>query len=244
LRNVKIGAKAAVSGGAIDAGELFGTQWRTIERMTINGRASNHVPDNSSSDADAALMLRIANGDRNAAQTLMQACLPRILGMARRMLNDPMEAEDVAQETFLRVWKAAERWEPGRARVSTWVSRIAINLCYDRLRKRRDVPTATLPDKVDTALDQETVVARTETSDQLGSAIAELPDRQKQAIELVHFQEMSNIEAARVMDITVDALESLLARGRRKLKSALIADAGELMSSFSQAGIPQEGLIQ
>jgi RNA polymerase sigma-70 factor (ECF subfamily) len=212
--------------------------------MTMNGRSNDHVPDKPDSDADATLMSRIANGDRDAAQSLMTTCLPRILGMARRMLKDPVEAEDVAQETFLRVWKAAARWEPGRARVTTWVSRIAINLCYDRLRKRRDVPTASLPDQVDTAPDQETVMARIETSDQLGAALAGLPDRQKQAIELVHFQEMSNIEAAKIMDISVDALESRVSRGRRKLKSALIANAGELMSSFGQVGIPQEGLIQ
>ncbi len=182
---------------------------------------------------DEALMAMIARGDRAAARELMQRRLPRVLGMAQRMLNDAMEAEDIAQETFLRVWKAADRWESGRAQVSTWIGRIAINLCYDRLRKRREILSDDPPDRPDTTPDQEVMLTRNETGNRVADAVAQLPERQRRALELVHFQELSNILAAEIMEVSVDALESLLARGRRKLKSILLEEAGELMSSYA-----------
>lgn len=153
--------------------------------------------------------------------------------MAQRMLNDSMEAEDIAQETFLRVWKAADRWESGRAQVSTWIGRIAINLCYDRLRKRREILSDEPPDRPDATPDQEVMLTRSETRNRVADAVAQLPERQRRALELVHFQELSNIRAAEIMEVSVDALESLLARGRRKLKTILLEEAGELMSSYA-----------
>jgi RNA polymerase sigma-70 factor (ECF subfamily) len=122
------------------------------------------------------------------------------------------------------------------------VSRIAINLCHDRLRKRREILADTLPEMVDEAPDQETLHVRSETSTQITEAISILPDRQKLALELVHFQEMSNIEAAKVMSISVDALESLLSRGRRKLKSLLSEHAKDLMSSYREKPTSHEGM--
>lgn len=203
------------------------------DRSTGGVRALNALSGHS----DEALMVKIAQGDRLAARELMQRRLPRVLGMAQRMLNDPMEAEDIAQETFLRVWKAADRWEAGRAQVSTWIGRIAINLCYDRLRKRREILTDEPPDRPDTAPDQEVQLARSETGNRVADAVAQLPERQRRALEMVHFQEMSNIKAAEIMEISVDALESLLARGRRKLKSILLEEAGELMSSYTNSAL-------
>ncbi len=195
--------------------------------------ASGRVRPTRDASDDDALMSRIAQGDRDAAQTLMARNLPRILGLARRTLGDEIEAEDVAQETFIRVWNAAARWQPGQARVSTWMCRIAINLCYDRLRRRREVLTDAVPEQADETPDQETVMRRAETGDRIARALSELPERQRQAIELVHFQELSNIEAAQILDISVDATESLLARGRRKLRDILAGDASGLMESYT-----------
>ncbi|WP_238934861.1 RNA polymerase sigma factor [Maricaulis parjimensis] len=195
--------------------------------------ASRRVREQRDVSDDDVLMPRIAKGDRDAAQALMSRNLPRILGLARRTLGDEIEAEDVAQETFIRVWKAASRWEPGKAQVSTWMCRIAINLCYDRLRKRREVLTDEVPEQADEAPDQELVMRRAETGDRIARALGELPDRQRQAIELVHFQELSNIAAAEIMEVSVDAMESLLARGRRKLKAILAGDASGLMESYT-----------
>jgi RNA polymerase sigma-70 factor (ECF subfamily) len=212
--------------------------------MSDRSRSGGSAPGPEDGEPDEALMVRIADGDRTAARLLMARRLPRVIGMAHRILGDPVEAEDVAQDTFLRVWKAAERWEAGRAKVSTWIGRIAINLCYDRLRRRREVLTDTPPEQVDVTPDQEARYVRDETSVRVARAIRQLPERQQQALELVHFQELSNIEAAEIMSVSVDAMESLLARGRRKLKALLIEEAGELMSGYRPAPASHEGIGQ
>lgn len=183
--------------------------------------------------ADAELMARIAEGDSAAIAVLMERALPRVLGLARRMLGDPVEAEDVAQETFERTWRVADRWRPGEARIETWMSRIAINLCHDRLRRRRETPVASPPERADAAPRSDNVIAAGQASARVIEALSELPERQRTAIELCHFQEMGNIEAADMLDISVEALESLLARGRRKLRELLAAEAPELIGDLA-----------
>ena len=210
--------------------------------MADTGLNGFRVRSRGADDSDEALLSRIADGDRDAARLLMQRCLPRVCGIAQRMLGDPAEAEDVSQETFIRVWKAAGRFESGRAQVTTWISRIAINLCYDRLRKRREVLMDELPERADQAPDQETRLTRRESGNRVVDAVNQLPERQRMAMELVHFQEMSNIAAAEMMAVSVEALESLLARGRRKLKALWIDQAGDLISSYHGVAVSQEGL--
>lgn len=132
-----------------------------------------------------------------------------------------MEAEDVAQEAFVRIWKQAPRWKEGEARFDTWIHRVALNLCYDRLRGRRDDPVADLPDEADPrALPDQQLEARVR-DERVREALAALPARQREALVLNYYQELSNIEAAALMGITVDALESLLARARRNLRAQL-----------------------
>ncbi len=212
----------------------------------MSGRVRERPPPATSASLDVRaaedrLMARIGAGDRDAARELMAANLSRILGLARRTLGDAVEAEDIAQETFLRVWKAAGRWQSGQARVSSWVCRIALNLCYDRLRKRREVLTDTVPDQVDASPGQDRRMEQAESGHRVADAVARLPDRQRQALELVHFQELSNIEAAAIMSVSVDALESLLARGRRKLKALLLGDAPDLIASYEEGGDARYG---
>ena len=91
----------------------------------------------STKDADAALLPRIKDGDRAAAALLVDQYLNRIVAYAFRMLGDRAEAEDVAQEALLRLWRAAPGWRAGEAKVSTWLYRVTANLCTDRLRRRR-----------------------------------------------------------------------------------------------------------
>ena len=88
-------------------------------------------------DPDTALLARIGRGDAAAVRLLVSAKLPRILGLATRMLHDPAEAEDVAQDAFVRVWRTAAAWQPGAARFDTWLHTVVLNLCRDRLRRRR-----------------------------------------------------------------------------------------------------------
>ena len=162
-------------------------------------------------DPDEDLVRRIGTGDPVAVRAMVARKLPRLLALATRMLGDPAEAEDVAQETFVRIWRHAAGWRRGQARFDSWIHRVALNLCYDRLRKRREWVTDDLPEQVD----------------EVATAVQRLAPRQREAIVLVYYQEMSNIEAAAVMQISVDALESLLARGRRSLQAMLTGDGSD-----------------
>lgn len=176
----------------------------------------------SESDPDEALVARVGRGDPAAVRALMARKLPRLMSLAQRMLNDSAEAEDVVQETFLRAWKQAPAWRPGAARFDTWMHRVALNLCYDRLRRRREVVMDDPPDQADEGPAPDRGLEAQDVGRQVGAAMQALPERQREAITLCHYQEMTNIEAAAVMGLSVDALESLLARGRRGLRSALV----------------------
>ena len=152
------------------------------------------------------------------------------------MLNDPVEAEDVVQDTFIRVWRAAEKWKPGQAKVSTWMCKIAVNLCLDRLRKSRPSTMENAPDPKDESATPAEQMESQERVVAVQAAMQELPERQRAALSLCYFQELSNIEAAEVLDVSVDALESLLARGRRALKNALADAREDLMVSTPLGG--------
>ncbi len=179
-------------------------------------------------DTDDELVLRAGRGDPAAIRALVARKLPRILGLAQRMLFDAAEAEDVAQETFIRVWRHAANWRPGEAKFDTWLHRVALNLCYDRLRRRRERPTADLPEQVDTGPAPDRNLHALDVGKRVAASLADLPPRQREAIVLCHYQELGNIEAAALMHVSVEALESLLSRGRRALRAALadLADGG------------------
>ena len=178
---------------------------------------------------DTALMVAVGNGDAAAARLLVARLTPRLYNHAARVLRDRSEAEDAVQETLLRLWKVAPDWRQGEAQVSTWCYRVLVNLCTDRLRARRpsvDIEAiAEPPANLRTAVERMTDTAR---SDALTRALATLPDRQQQAVALRHIEELGNPEIAEIMDISVEAVESLIARGKRALKTALEGRRDEL----------------
>jgi RNA polymerase sigma factor (sigma-70 family) len=172
-------------------------------------------------DPDEELVSRVGRGDPAAIQALVTRKLPRVMGLAQRMLGDAGEAEDVAQEAMTRAWSQAPRWRPGEARFDTWLHRVTLNLCYDRLRKRREIVTDTPPDRIDPAPLADQGLEAADLGRRVQAALSALPERQREAIVLCHYQELGNIEAAEVLSISVEALESLLSRGRRALRLAL-----------------------
>lgn len=170
---------------------------------------------------DAALLVAYANGDPSAAQVLTARLLPRVLAQATRMLSDQAEAEDVAQDALMRLWKIAPDWRQDEAQVSTWLYRVVANLCTDRLRKRRGVPLDQIAEPADPQRGVEVQMQDTARLRALSDALAQLPDRQAQAVSLRHLQGMGNPEIAEIMDISVRSVESLTARGKRALTDNL-----------------------
>lgn len=178
--------------------------------------------------SDEALLARYAGGDRAAARELSVRFAPVALRVAQRMLADPAEAEDVAQEAMLRLWRMAPGWQPGTAKVATWLYRVVANLCTDRLRRRRGLPLDAAPEPEDGAPGAAERMIEAERALALERALAALPDRQRQAVILRHLEGLSNPEIAEVMEVGVEAVESLVARGKRGLAAALQGRRAEL----------------
>ncbi len=175
----------------------------------------------ASDDPDAELLARIGDGDETAFRALIARKLPRVHALSLRLLGDRSEADDVAQDAFLRAWRQARHWRQGEARFDTWLHRVVLNLCHDRRRRRREVLLPELPEQVDPAppADRTPAIAWSRSSPR--SALALLPPRQREAMILHTYQELPNTETAAIMGISVEALESLLARARRGLRSML-----------------------
>ena len=172
-------------------------------------------------DPDAEDVAKAGRGDRSAAARLIARHTPRLLTVARRMLGVQAEADDAVQEVFLKLWTHAARWQPGKAKFETWLYRVMLNQCYDRLRRRPTAPLEAAEDVADDVAPPDAGLDEGVLSREIGRVLETLPERQKAAILLCHFQGCGNIEAAEIMGLSVEALESLLARGRRALRMRL-----------------------
>ena len=174
-------------------------------------------------------MRRAGRGDRAACQLLVERHLGRVVAFAQRTLGRAGDAEDVAQDVFLRVWTAAPRWQAGRARFTTWLYRVAMNVCLDRIAKKREVIMDEVPEVIDPTPDASDRMHAGQVARHVGAALASLPASQRIAVTLCHYQGLRNIEAAEVMEVSVEALESLLARGRRAMRAQLMPVAPALL---------------
>lgn len=167
-------------------------------------------------------MLRVAAGDAQAFRMLSSVHLKPILSYCSRLLRDPAEAEEIAQEVMLRAWQRAAEYE-SKARVTTWLHRIAHNLAIDALRRRRDKAhdwdqdSLPAPESGGT----EHLIEQHDTALRVRAALQRIPERQKQALILCHEQGLANPEIASVLGVGVSAVESLLARGRKALREQL-----------------------
>ncbi len=185
---------------------------RTLAKSPMDGDAP---------DQDAALLAQYAGGDESAARLLATRLTPRMFAHATRVLGDGAEAEDVTQEALLRLWRVAPEWREGEARVTTWLYRVVANLCTDRLRKRRTTPLEDVAEPEDPTPSAAQSLQQAARMDALQAALQSLPDRQRQAVVLRHIEGLANPEIAVILEVGVEAVESLTARGKRALKAAL-----------------------
>lgn len=181
-------------------------------------------------DDEARLLQEVAGGSQAAYRILVEQHLRALLSIGRRMLGESHEAEDMAQEALLRLWRSAGQIEIGASGVKPWLYRVASNLCLDRLRARKSSPQLRdeLPER-GTAPTQLRAIEETELGLRVEQAMQQLPDRQRMALVLFHYQGLSQEEAARTLGISEDALESLLSRARRSLKAALAEEWKSLL---------------
>lgn len=189
-------------------------------------------------DPDAVLLQRYAAGEAAAAAELTQRLGPKAFGVAFRVLGDSAEAEDVAQEAMLRLWKAAPDWdqagdstdEAPRAKVSTWLYRVVMNLSIDVKRRRRGgaVDLDSIPEPEDGARSAADTLQDGARKDALQAALLQLPERQRQAVVLRHIEELNNPEISEILGVSVEAVESLTARGKRALAKILAARKSDL----------------
>lgn len=178
---------------------------------------------------EADLLARAGTGEAAAAAALLDRLGPRLMAFVKRMTaGDHALAEDIVQEAFVRLWRRASTWDAdGTAQMSTWLGRVAANLAIDA--KRRAARTQTMPEGYDLADDTPGVDARMIRDERLSAldqALAALPERQRQAVVLRHIEGYSNPDIAAMMDVGVEAVESLTARGKRRLAELMRTEDG------------------
>jgi RNA polymerase sigma-70 factor (ECF subfamily) len=178
---------------------------------------------NASDDPDLVVLQSIRDGDADSCRLLVDRHLTRLHALATRLLDSHADADEVCQDAFVRAWQQAPTWQAGNARFSTWLHQVVLNLSRDRLRSRREsMPLDAIADTADDADTPEQAHGRADRADAVRRALGQLPQRQREALVLCHFQGLSNIEAAATLELSVDALESLLARARRGLRGAIM----------------------
>ncbi len=169
---------------------------------------------------DQQLIVRAQNGDKLAFQLLVKEFLPMISGLAYRMLNDKAEAEDLAQEVMLKLWQNLKSYDSSRAQLSTWIYKIASNRCLDQLRRKKPDQLADDYDEI-VPPSQDNELYEKQINKKVESALQDLPERQRLALVLFHYQGNSLTETGQIMECSSEAIESLLARARRSLKVSL-----------------------
>lgn len=180
-------------------------------------------------EPDDILIARSAGGDREAFTALAERYMDMLYATAWRMCADRTMAEDAVQETLVRLWTKAATWDKSRgASVKTWLYRITCNLCTDMLRQKKWKPAELNDDIVAVPQSAEKDIQAKETGKIVAACVRKLPERQRMALVLCHYQEMSNAEAAQTMGVTAKGIESLLVRARQSLRRMLEDQRGSI----------------
>lgn len=178
---------------------------------------------------DAEVLSALARGDAATFRTVMARHLPSVLAIARRMLRSDAEADDVSQETLLRLWRNAGSLELGPGGLKPWLRRVVSNLCIDRIRAGRHlVVVDEVPDQAEPPPQFDEIAAK-QLSARVDQALKGLPERQRLALTLFHFEGMSQNEVGAMLGVSGEAVESLLARARRSLKVTLKAEWTDML---------------
>ena len=173
---------------------------------------------------DEELMKAVCDGDHTAYKTLINSHVKSVGSCAYRILGNKNDAADICQETFLRVWLHPQTWKPKKSKLATWLYKIAYNLCIDHLRKYKKDSYVADPQKRFEEIVQSTYAEQIHSTikhRRLSFALMMLPENQRSALTLCHYSGFSNKEATEIMNVSVRALESSLARARRSLKKVL-----------------------
>jgi RNA polymerase sigma-70 factor, ECF subfamily len=203
----------------------------------MNDEPSYQAESGDDPERDLRLMQRIKSGDMSAFNDLVTIHQHRVIGTVARMLGDDNDAEDIAQQVFVRIWKNAVRWEP-TAKFTTWLYTILRNLVFNECRRRSRHPTRSLESLQDdddrprqfednTAKAPDTLLLDIEMQDAIERAIQELPETQRMAVVLRRYQDVSYEEIAGILDLTVPAVKSVLFRARTELRNKLRGYLGE-----------------
>lgn len=166
-------------------------------------------------------MQATATGDAVAFNRIVQRHSPGLHALVLHKTGNGRDADDIVQETLWRAWKHADTWQPGRARLKTWLYRVAVNLMIDRHRqagRRAETGMDQMPERADDSVSAERALSDRQQLARLETVLAGLPERQQTAIHLSARQEMSNAEIAEVLETSEGAVEQLLVRARRRLR--------------------------
>ena len=184
-------------------------------------------------DEDSELLAKLAAGDEAAFRMLVERHIDRAYAIALRIVGNAADAEDVVQDTMLKIWSHRGRWQHGRAKFSTWLYRVISNRCIDLRRKPRTENVDTVPEVADGQPDAADIIERNELNSMLELAMQRLPEQQRIAVIFSYHESMSNGEIAQVMDTTVAAVESLLKRGRQQLRQLLRKHERDIRTAFT-----------
>ena len=189
--------------------------------LKVSVEASDDSAPGGDDTDERALMTRVAAGDAQSFERLVTRHTPMVHRVAWRMLGDAVEAEDVVQEVFVKLWVNARDWRQAGGGLGGWLRRISTNACLDRLRRPRFVSDEGLPDRPDEAPQADLAIDAERRRAAVAASIQALPDRQRAAIVLTYYEGVSNAEAASTLGLGVKAFESLLVRGRQALTQSL-----------------------